>query len=41
LPFDPLVVKTCDEGTPIATHIAETPFVQALDKVVQAIVAKL
>lgn len=41
LPFDPQVVKTCDEGTPIATHLAETPFVQALDKVVQAIVGKL
>ena len=41
LPFDPQVVKTCDEGTPIATHLAETPFVQALDNVVQAIVGKL
>lgn len=41
LPFDPQVVKTCDEGTPIATHLAETPFVQALNKVVQAIVGKL
>jgi ATP-binding protein involved in chromosome partitioning len=41
LPFDPQVVKTCDDGTPIATHLAETPFVQALDNVVQAIVGKL
>jgi Mrp family chromosome partitioning ATPase len=41
LPFDPQVVKMCDEGTPIATQMTETPFVQALDKVVQAIVGKL
>ena len=38
LPFDPQVVKTCDEGTPIANHDADTPFVQALDNVVRAIV---
>ena len=41
LPFDHQVVKTCDEGTPIATHITGTPFVQALDKVVQAIIGKI
>jgi ATP-binding protein involved in chromosome partitioning len=41
LPFDPQVVKTCDEGTPIATHLTETPFVQALDTVVQAVVGNL
>lgn len=38
LPFDPQVVKTCDEGTPIANHDTDTPFVQALDNVVQAVV---
>lgn len=41
LPFDPQVVKTCDEGTPIVTQMTETPFVQALDEVVQAVVGKL
>ena len=41
LPFDPQVVKMCDEGTPIATHATDTPFVQALDNVVQAIIGRL
>ncbi len=41
LPFDPQVVKACDEGAPIVTHAADTPFAQAMDKVVQAIVGKL
>jgi hypothetical protein len=31
----------CDEGTPIATHATDTPFVQALDNVVQAIIGRL
>jgi ATP-binding protein involved in chromosome partitioning len=41
LPFDPQVVKMCDEGTPIADTMTETPFVQALDDVVQAIIGLL
>lgn len=41
LPFDPQVVKMCDQGTPIATHATDTPFVQALDNVVQAIIGRL
>lgn len=41
LPFDAQVVKSCDEGTPIAAGDHGGPFVQALDEVVQAIVGKL
>ena len=41
LPFDPQVVKTSDEGTPIASQPTNAPFVQALDKVVQAITGSL
>lgn len=41
LPFDPQVVKTCDEGAPIAAGGHTGPFVEALDKVVQAIVGSL
>lgn len=41
LPFDPRVVKACDEGAPIAASGNNGPFVKALDAVVQAIVAKL
>ena len=41
LPFDPEVVKACDKGAPVATQNTETPFAQALDKVVQAIVGSL
>jgi len=41
LPFDPQVVKTCDEGTPIAAGGHAGPFVDALDQVVRAIVSSL
>ena len=41
LPFDPRVVKACDDGAPIAAGGNDGPFVNALDSVVQAIVAKL
>jgi Mrp family chromosome partitioning ATPase len=41
LPFDPQVVKTCDDGTPIAAGNHSGPFVEALDTVVQAIVGRL
>ncbi len=41
LPFDPQVVKTCDEGAPIAGGGHGGPFVEALDEVVQAIVGSL
>lgn len=41
LPFDPQVVKACDNGTPIATHIDDTPFVKALDDIVRSIVGNL
>lgn len=41
LPFDPQVVKACDEGTPVAAGGHGGPFVKALDNVVQAIVSKL
>jgi ATP-binding protein involved in chromosome partitioning len=41
LPFDPLVVKSCDEGTPIAGADHAGPFVDALDQVVRAIVGSL
>jgi Mrp family chromosome partitioning ATPase len=41
LPFDPQVVKTCDEGTPIAAGSHTGPFVDALDLVIQAIVGNL
>lgn len=41
LPFDPLVVKSCDKGSPIAAGDNTGPFVDALDKVVQAIIGRL
>lgn len=41
LPFDPQVVKTSDEGNPIAASGNGGAFVQALDKVVQAVLGKL
>jgi Mrp family chromosome partitioning ATPase len=41
LPFDPLVVASCDEGTPIAANGNGGPFTTALDEVVQAIVNRL
>ncbi|WP_372679982.1 P-loop NTPase [Desulfosarcina sp.] len=41
LPFDPHVVKACDEGTPIAAAGHAGPFVNALDQVVRAIVSRL
>jgi Mrp family chromosome partitioning ATPase len=41
LPFDPQVVKSCDQGTPIAAGGNDGPFSKALDQVVQAIVARL
>ncbi|WP_319525582.1 Mrp/NBP35 family ATP-binding protein [uncultured Desulfosarcina sp.] len=41
LPFDPKVVKACDEGTPIAAAGGDGDFVKALGQVVQAIVPKL
>ena len=41
LPFDSQVVKACDEGWPIAAAGRGGPFVEALDKVVQAIVGSL
>ncbi len=41
LPFDPQVVKACDEGTPIAAGGHTGPFVNALDQVVRAIVSSL
>ena len=41
LPFDPQVVKACDEGTPIAENGGGRPFLDALDDVVQSIINKL
>ena len=41
LPFDPGLVKACDEGTLITAGDDKGPFVDALDGVVGAIVAKL
>ncbi len=41
LPFDPHVVRACDEGTPIADGSHAGPFVSALDLVVRAIVGSL
>ena len=41
LPFDAQVVKSCDEGTPIAAGVHAGPFVDALDQVVQAIISNL
>lgn len=41
LPFDPQVVKSCDEGTPIAAGDNHGPFVTALDHIVRAIVGGL
>ena len=41
LPFDPKVVKTCDEGQPIAGGEENGPFVTALDEIVQALCKRL
>jgi Mrp family chromosome partitioning ATPase len=41
LPFDPQVVKACDEGTPMAESGHGNPFIDALDTVVQKIVDKI
>jgi ATP-binding protein involved in chromosome partitioning len=41
LPFDPDVVKACDEGSPIAVKKKEGPFADALNQVVQAVVKRL
>jgi ATP-binding protein involved in chromosome partitioning len=41
LPFDPEVVKACDNGAPIASGGDETPFTRALNDVVQAIIDNL
>ena len=41
LPFDPQVVKACDDGAPVAASAAGGPFVEALNRVVQAITDKL
>ena len=41
LPFDPQVVKACDEGAPIAASGNGGAFVEALDAVVQALVGRL
>lgn len=41
LPFDPQVVKSCDAGTPIASAGHTGPFMDALDRVVQAITSRL
>jgi Mrp family chromosome partitioning ATPase len=41
LPFDPQVVKACDEGAPMADRRDGGPFVDALNKVVQAVVGSL
>lgn len=41
LPFDPEVVKACDNGTPIAQLKSGNGFVKALDGVVKEIVGKL
>lgn len=41
LPFDPQVVKACDEGAPIAASGADGAFMDALNKVVQAVVDQM
>ncbi|GAB6907607.1 ParA family protein [Desulfosarcina cetonica] len=41
LPFDPKVVKACDEGAPIAAGGQDGDFVTALENVVQTIVGSL
>ena len=41
LPFDPQVVKACDDGAPIAASIKGGPFLDALDNVVQALTGNL
>lgn len=41
LPFDPLVVKACDAGAPIAGSGHGGAFLEALEKVVQAVVGNL
>lgn len=41
LPFDSQVVKACDDGAPIAAGKHDGPFLDALDKVVQAITGSL
>jgi hypothetical protein len=41
LPFDPRVVKACDEGTPIAAGGQGGSFMEALDNIVQAIAGSL
>ncbi|BBO67166.1 iron-sulfur cluster carrier protein [Desulfosarcina alkanivorans] len=41
LPFDPQVVKSCDEGSPLAAGDNRGPFMAALDDVVRAIVGRL
>ncbi len=41
LPFDPQVVKACDDGAPVASSGNGGPFVKALDNVVQALTGNL
>jgi ATP-binding protein involved in chromosome partitioning len=41
LPFDPQVVKACDEGAPIAAGAHEGAFMDALNHVVQALIGNL
>jgi Mrp family chromosome partitioning ATPase len=41
LPFDPQVVKACDEGAPIAAGAQGGAFLEALNQVVQALVGNL
>ncbi|BBO88385.1 Mrp/NBP35 family ATP-binding protein [Desulfosarcina ovata] len=41
LPFDPEVVKSCDQGAPIAAAGQSGPFVAALETVVQAVIGRL
>jgi Mrp family chromosome partitioning ATPase len=41
LPFDPQVVKACDDGAPVASSGNGGPFVEALDNVVQALTGNL
>ena len=41
LPFDPQVVKACDQGKPIAASGNGGAFVDALDKVVQGLIGQL
>ncbi|MDI6797414.1 MAG: Mrp/NBP35 family ATP-binding protein [Desulfatibacillaceae bacterium] len=37
LPFDPNVVRACDQGLPVANFKAESPFVAALDEIIDKI----